>query len=134
MGWHGTTATGSRNAIRCSADEYLTGPGHLVTSLDGEDMSAVFEAFIHAPFVGEFGGEGYEEVISVHGGTPSGPVGSNAIDGREPSTHTLLSRWIFVLLPRFRRRAWLPTTEPGYDSRTQSKKCCSSCAKATGNH
>jgi beta-lactamase superfamily II metal-dependent hydrolase len=31
-------------------DEYLTGPGHAVTSLDGEDMSAVFEAFIHAPF------------------------------------------------------------------------------------
>jgi beta-lactamase superfamily II metal-dependent hydrolase len=34
-------------------DEYLTGPGHLVTSLDGEDMSAVFEAFIHAPFAGD---------------------------------------------------------------------------------
>jgi beta-lactamase superfamily II metal-dependent hydrolase len=33
--------------------EYLTGPGHLVTSLDGEDMSAVFEAFIHAPFAGD---------------------------------------------------------------------------------
>ena len=31
-------------------DEYLTGPGHVVTSLDGDDMSAVFEAFIHAPF------------------------------------------------------------------------------------
>jgi hypothetical protein len=30
--------------------EYLTGPGHVVTLLDGDDMSAVFEAFIHAPF------------------------------------------------------------------------------------
>lgn len=34
-------------------DEYLTGPGHLVTSLDGENMSEVFEAFIHAPFAGD---------------------------------------------------------------------------------
>ena len=31
-------------------DEYLTGPGHVVTSLDGDNMSAVFEAFLHAPF------------------------------------------------------------------------------------
>jgi hypothetical protein len=31
-------------------DQYLTGPGHAVTSLDGDDMSEVFEAFIHAPF------------------------------------------------------------------------------------
>ena len=31
-------------------DEYLTGPGHAVTALDGEDMAEVFEAFIHAPF------------------------------------------------------------------------------------
>jgi len=31
--------------------EYLTGPGKLVTSLDGDDMSEVFEAFIHAPFL-----------------------------------------------------------------------------------
>ena len=30
--------------------EYLTGPGHVVTALDGEDMADVFEAFIHAPF------------------------------------------------------------------------------------
>ena len=30
--------------------EYLTGPGHAVTSLDGDDVSAAFEAFIHAPF------------------------------------------------------------------------------------
>jgi len=30
--------------------EYKTGPGHVVTALDGKDMSAVFEAFIHAPF------------------------------------------------------------------------------------
>lgn len=31
-------------------DEYLTGPGHAVTSLDGDDVSARFEAFLHAPF------------------------------------------------------------------------------------
>lgn len=30
--------------------EYKSGPGHMVTALDGEDMSAMFEAFIHAPF------------------------------------------------------------------------------------
>jgi beta-lactamase superfamily II metal-dependent hydrolase len=34
-------------------DEYLTGPGHVVTSLDGEDVSSMFEAFIHAPFAGD---------------------------------------------------------------------------------
>ena len=33
--------------------EYLTGPGHVVAALDGEDMSAVFEAFIHAPFAAD---------------------------------------------------------------------------------
>jgi hypothetical protein len=30
--------------------EYPTGPGHVVTSLDGDDVSGSFEAFIHAPF------------------------------------------------------------------------------------
>jgi beta-lactamase superfamily II metal-dependent hydrolase len=30
--------------------EYLTGPGHVVTSLDGDDVVGLFEAFIHAPF------------------------------------------------------------------------------------
>ena len=30
-------------------DEYLTGPGDAVTTLDGEDVGR-FEAFIHAPF------------------------------------------------------------------------------------
>jgi hypothetical protein len=30
--------------------EYLTGPGHVVTSLDGDNVSGLFEAFIHAPF------------------------------------------------------------------------------------
>lgn len=30
--------------------EYLTGPGHVVTSLDGDNVSESFEAFIHAPF------------------------------------------------------------------------------------
>ncbi|HUZ54060.1 MAG TPA: hypothetical protein VMU94_16230 [Streptosporangiaceae bacterium] len=33
--------------------EYLTGPGHPVTALDGDDMSAAFEAFIHAPFAAD---------------------------------------------------------------------------------
>jgi hypothetical protein len=31
-------------------DQYLTGPGHTVTAVDGEDLTEVFEAFIHAPF------------------------------------------------------------------------------------
>lgn len=30
--------------------EYLTGPGHVVASLDGDNVSGSFEAFIHAPF------------------------------------------------------------------------------------
>jgi hypothetical protein len=30
--------------------EYLTGPGHAVTSLDGDDVAGRFEAFLHAPF------------------------------------------------------------------------------------
>jgi hypothetical protein len=34
-------------------DEYLTGPGHAVMDLDGKNMSAVFEAFIHAPFAND---------------------------------------------------------------------------------
>jgi hypothetical protein len=31
-------------------DEYLTYPGETIASLDGEDVSAAFEAFVHAPF------------------------------------------------------------------------------------
>jgi hypothetical protein len=31
-------------------DEYFTFPGQTITSLDGEDVGAVFEAFVHAPF------------------------------------------------------------------------------------
>lgn len=31
-------------------DEYLTGPGHLVTAIDGENTEGEFEAFLHAPF------------------------------------------------------------------------------------
>jgi beta-lactamase superfamily II metal-dependent hydrolase len=31
-------------------DEYFTYPGETIALLDGEDMSAVFEAFVHAPF------------------------------------------------------------------------------------
>jgi beta-lactamase superfamily II metal-dependent hydrolase len=31
-------------------DEYVTGPGHSITSIDGTDHAGVFEAFIHAPF------------------------------------------------------------------------------------
>ncbi len=31
-------------------DEYLTYPGQAVTTIDGEDVGDVFEAFIHAPF------------------------------------------------------------------------------------
>jgi hypothetical protein len=31
-------------------DEFFTYPGETITSLDGEDVSAAFEAFVHAPF------------------------------------------------------------------------------------
>jgi beta-lactamase superfamily II metal-dependent hydrolase len=31
-------------------DEYITGPGHAITSVDGSDHAGVFVAFIHAPF------------------------------------------------------------------------------------
>jgi beta-lactamase superfamily II metal-dependent hydrolase len=46
----GYDTEGEQHAYADLPDEYLTGPGHLVTSLDDDDMSAVFEAFIHAPF------------------------------------------------------------------------------------
>jgi beta-lactamase superfamily II metal-dependent hydrolase len=31
-------------------DQYVTGPGHTITTIDGADHAGVFEAFIHAPF------------------------------------------------------------------------------------
>jgi hypothetical protein len=31
-------------------DQYLTGPGHSISVLDGHDLTGTFEAFIHAPF------------------------------------------------------------------------------------
>jgi hypothetical protein len=39
-----------RHAYSDLPAEYLTGPGHKITSLDGDDVSAHFEAFVHAPF------------------------------------------------------------------------------------
>jgi hypothetical protein len=33
--------------------EYLSGPGHSISTLDGHDCSGRFEAFIHAPFAGD---------------------------------------------------------------------------------
>ena len=45
-----TTPTGKQHAYADLPAEYLTGPGHVVTALGGEDMADVFEAFIHAPF------------------------------------------------------------------------------------
>jgi beta-lactamase superfamily II metal-dependent hydrolase len=35
------------------ADEYLSGPGHSVTVLDGHDCTGKFEAFFHAPFAAD---------------------------------------------------------------------------------
>jgi hypothetical protein len=40
----------SEHAYSQLPDEYLSYPGEAVTSIDGEDVSDRFEAFIHAPF------------------------------------------------------------------------------------
>ena len=40
----------SKHAYSELPDEYLSYPGESVTSVDGDDMSGLFEAFIHAPF------------------------------------------------------------------------------------
>ena len=58
--------------------EYLTGPGHMVTALDGEDMSAVFEAFIHAPFAADCAAARNETSLALQV-TLKDPAGS---DGR----------------------------------------------------
>jgi hypothetical protein len=44
----------------CYADlpeECHTGPGHLITKIDGEDLSAVFGAFVHGPFADDCDGD-----------------------------------------------------------------------------
>ena len=38
-------------------DEYHTGPGHLITKIDGEELSAVFGAFVHGPFADDCDGD-----------------------------------------------------------------------------
>jgi len=38
-------------------EECHTGPGHLITKLDGEELSAVFGAFIHGPFADDCDGD-----------------------------------------------------------------------------
>jgi hypothetical protein len=58
--------------------EYLTGPGHAVMNLDGEDMSAVFEAFIHAPFADDCAAARNETSLALQV-TLKDPAGS---DGR----------------------------------------------------
>jgi hypothetical protein len=58
--------------------EYLTGPGHTVTNLDGEDMSTVFEAFIHAPFADDCAAARNETSLALQV-TLKDPAGS---DGR----------------------------------------------------
>jgi len=40
----------SEHAYSQLPDEYLSYPGQAVTVVDGEDLAAMFEAFIHAPF------------------------------------------------------------------------------------
>jgi hypothetical protein len=58
-------------------DEYLTGPGHLVTSLDGDDMSTAFEAFLHAPFADDCAAARNETslALQVTLRDPAGPDG-----------------------------------------------------------
>jgi len=58
--------------------EYLIGPGHVVTALDGEDMSSVFEAFIHAPFADDCAAARNETSLALQV-TLKDPAGS---DGR----------------------------------------------------
>ena len=45
------------HAYAALPDEYHTGPGHLITKIDGEDLSAVFGAFVHGPFADDCDGE-----------------------------------------------------------------------------
>ncbi len=46
-------------------DECFTHPGEAITSLDGEDVSDRFEAFVHAPFRGDCAGERNETSLAM---------------------------------------------------------------------
>jgi len=46
-------------------DRYFTFPGQPITSLDGEDVSGRFEAFIHAPFRDDCAGERNETSLAM---------------------------------------------------------------------
>lgn len=46
----GHDADGENYSYHDLPDEFITGPGHSVTAIDGTDHAGVFEAFIHAPF------------------------------------------------------------------------------------
>jgi beta-lactamase superfamily II metal-dependent hydrolase len=46
-------------------DRYITGPGHPIVMLDGEDVRTSFEAFIHAPFKGDCAGERNETSLAM---------------------------------------------------------------------
>lgn len=46
-------------------DEYLSYPGEAVTSIDGEDLSGRFEAFIHAPFKDDCAAERNDTSLAI---------------------------------------------------------------------
>lgn len=45
--------------------QYITGPGHPITSLDGQDETASFQAFVHAPFKDDCAGERNETSLAM---------------------------------------------------------------------
>lgn len=47
-------------------DEYFTYPGEMIDTLDGDDVSDVFEAFVHAPFKDDCAKERNDTSLSLH--------------------------------------------------------------------
>jgi hypothetical protein len=55
----------SEHAYSELPEKYLTGPGKAVSSLDGDDVSYRFEAFIHAPFADDCADERNETSLAM---------------------------------------------------------------------
>ncbi|HMC39776.1 MAG TPA: hypothetical protein VKI19_08950, partial [Acidimicrobiales bacterium] len=69
----------SEHAYSELPDKYLTGPGKVVSYLDGDDVSDRFEAFIHAPFADDCAAERNETSLAMQitlrtDGCPDGHV------------------------------------------------------------
>ncbi|WP_284741093.1 hypothetical protein [Amycolatopsis sp. RTGN1] len=47
------------------SSKYITGPGHTITDLDGQDESKFFQAFVHAPFKDDCAGERNETSLAM---------------------------------------------------------------------